>query len=327
MSETQKPQSEAAREAESTAPDDVHLIYKIDGKPDEVDVFELSRVLDSLGTVLKESNRIAYPGNGGEMELKVKPFVPGSFVMDIALRIKESPGVLFFLSRPEVIEQVKGVLEKVGLVKKAYEAGESLIDLLRKLREGKPEKVEQKGGTFEYHAKDGSIIPVDSTIHNLYNSPTVNNFIFNIAAPVERPEVIDVSTYLKNAEELTGVKIGKEDVKAIRAYTEPPSLVAKIEIIDNFTEEMLHPKAGNYGETTGQWTFRIAGSKNQIKAKIRDEKFLSQYTNGSIRFYTADLLRVRLHAKKTVEGTKVRIDNEIIEVLEYRPAHPSQRTS
>src|SRR5260370_69546 len=37
---------------------DVHLIYKIEGKPNEVDVFELGRMLDSIGNVISETNRI-----------------------------------------------------------------------------------------------------------------------------------------------------------------------------------------------------------------------------------------------------------------------------
>ena len=37
---------------------DVHLIYKIQGKANEVDVFELGRVLDSIGNVISETNRL-----------------------------------------------------------------------------------------------------------------------------------------------------------------------------------------------------------------------------------------------------------------------------
>jgi hypothetical protein len=49
----------------------------------------------------------------------------------------------------------------------------------------------------EYRAKDGAVIPVSAPVNNLYNNGTVNNYIFNIAAPAERPDVVGVKTFLK----------------------------------------------------------------------------------------------------------------------------------
>jgi hypothetical protein len=69
--------------------DGVHLIYKIEGSPHEVDIFELSRVLESLGQVLQEGNRVLHPENN--LALKVSPFEPGSFIMEIAMRLHQNP--------------------------------------------------------------------------------------------------------------------------------------------------------------------------------------------------------------------------------------------
>src|ERR1700674_5465438 len=89
--------------------DDLHLIYKIEGRPQEVDIFELSRALESLGKVIQEGNRILYPEN--DLTLKVSPFEPGSFIMDIAMHVQQNPesGGLFALlvTQPELLKQAK----------------------------------------------------------------------------------------------------------------------------------------------------------------------------------------------------------------------------
>jgi hypothetical protein len=168
------------------------------------------------------------------------------------------------------------------------------------------------------------VIPVSAPVHNLYNNGTINYHIYNVAAPVERRDVPAVTTYLKNLEDTTAVQITKEDGSAIKAFVEPP-LSPGPEVIENTSVYVLNPKSGNYGETKGQWTFKIAGTTRTIKAKITDQNFLANYTNGVIRFYAQDRLKARVHEKQTVDGSKVKVQNEIIEVLEYREAHPSER--
>ena len=99
----------------------------------------------------------------------------------------------------------------------------------------------------------------------------------------------------------------------------------KAEVLENISTYALHPKSGNYGEDTGQWVFTIAGTKRTLKAKIADPEFLPRYTDGTIRFYAQDWLKARVHEKQVIDGEKVKVQNEIIEVVEYRPAHPSER--
>jgi hypothetical protein len=90
--------------------DSIDLIYKIEGDRSEVDVFELSRVLDSIGTIAKESYRVAHPDEG-ELKLAIKPFKEGSFIMDIALQLQQNPAILFVLTHPEVRDNLKSTLE------------------------------------------------------------------------------------------------------------------------------------------------------------------------------------------------------------------------
>jgi hypothetical protein len=61
------------------------------------------------------------------------------------------------------------------------------------------------------------------------------------------------------------------------------------------------------------WTFKIAGTSRPLRAKITDKKFLANYTNGVIRFCAQDLLTAKVYEKQTLDGSKVKAQNKIIE--------------
>src|SRR5260370_729880 len=106
MSDTQSPAPEPdvpeGAHAEVPGPavevGEVHLLYEIEGQPNEVPVFELSRTLEALGNVIQEGDQIIN-ADRHELIVKVKPFQQGSFVMDLVLSIQNNPTVLFFLTQ------------------------------------------------------------------------------------------------------------------------------------------------------------------------------------------------------------------------------------
>ncbi len=119
------------------------------------------------------------------------------------------------------------------------------------------------------------------------------------------------------------MKIRKQDAKAVRAYAEPPLEEPKVEVLEDTVTRLLNPHLGNYGQTTGTWSFTIAGTKRTLKAKIIDEEFLTKYSNGPMHFYQGDKLKVRLKERQIIEGSRTKMEYEIVEVLEYQQAHPS----
>src|ERR1035441_1894706 len=114
-----EPPADAAQDTANREPEvgEVHLLYEIEGRPNDVPVFELARTLEGLGNVLLEGDQILNHDRH-ELVVKVKPFQEGSFVMDLVLTVQNNPAVLFFLTHPEAIERIKTVLEYLGLIKK-----------------------------------------------------------------------------------------------------------------------------------------------------------------------------------------------------------------
>lgn len=78
-------------------------------------------------------------------------------------------------------------------------------------------------------------------------------------------------------------------------------------------------------QTKGTWQFYIVGQKGAIKAKISDVAFLLRYSNGEIRFHQDDRLKVKLYERQIIEGSRTRMEYQIIEVLEYIPFVPVQK--
>jgi hypothetical protein len=166
---------------------------------------------------------------------------------------------------------------------------------------------------------------VNSTVHALYNNSVIHNYTINIVAPLERDSVGSISTYLKNERSASEMKLDKEDARAVRAFAEPSEVEVKVEVLEDITTKILNPKSGNYGQTTGTWSFTIAGTKRVIKARIVDQEFLTRYSNGSIRFYQGDRLRVRLIERQIVEGAQARMEYEIEKVIEYSQSRTTPR--
>jgi len=297
---------------------EVHLIYKIEGVPDDIPVFELARTLEALGHVIQESDRVINEEQH-TLLIKVKPFEEGSFLMDLVVSVQNNPAILFFLTQPEAIERIKKVFEYIGLVKKGKEAYATLLDLIGHLKTGKPEKVEPKGpDQFVYTNHNGQELIVNGTVHNLVNNVFVQNFIFSaVAGPLQRPGVEGLSTYFKDEVEESKHFLPKAEAPAIEAYSSPVPEAPRVEVIENTTTEMLNPKAGTYGEPEGVWTFTRAGTKTKIKANIADKKFLMKFQRGAVRFFHNDLLKVKLKHEQTVKNTKVTNKYEIVEVVEY----------
>jgi hypothetical protein len=169
---------------------EVHLIYQIEGKRNDVPVFELSQTLEGIGQIIQEADSVIFDDER-QVNVKVGPFEEGSFVMDLVLSVQNSPAVLFFMSQPEAIERIKQVLEYLGLVKKTKEIFTSLLELIEFLKKGKPAKVEPAGpDVYNYYNQNGAVLPVNLPIHNLINNGTIQQFILPaIAAPLQRETV------------------------------------------------------------------------------------------------------------------------------------------
>jgi len=320
----QGPSGSAAEREEQVG--EVHLIYKIEGQPNEIPLFELARTLQSVGLVIQEANRIVGT-SPHDVVVKVRPFEKGSFFMDLMLSVQNNPAVIFFLTNPEAYKQIKTVLEYIGLIKKGKEAIQTVKDVVDFLKGNKPEKVErQPNGTVTFTGPNGTQLNVPGPVGNLYVNPVItNNYFYAFGGNgMNRDGVEGLITFLKDQEEQTKQFVSKEEVvKTLKSYSEPLPAPPKVESVVNETVQYLNPKEGTYGSAEGV-TFLPAGKKRGgFKARIADENFLSRFHSGQVRFFQNDLLKARVKSEQKLSNGKTSSRHEIVEVLNYDPA-PTQ---
>lgn len=148
--------------------------------------------------MIGDGYHVVHPPQGEEVVVKVKPFKEGSFWMDFILSVQKSPEVLFFIAYPQAIQQVRQVLEYLGLVSKGAEAINTVLDVIKFLKNGHPEKIEQSGpNEIQYVNHDGETMTVNVQVHKLINNGTIqNNYYFALGKPLEHEGVTSIETLI-----------------------------------------------------------------------------------------------------------------------------------
>jgi hypothetical protein len=297
-----------------------HLVYKLDGDIAEIDVFTLAPTLLALGALIQDSNRVLFP-KGQDVGVNVKPFREGSFVVDLTLFSPTHLQQLIEFLTPHSIEQLKVLLECIGLVETGI-AGTTVgaIQVIKWLG-GKPKKVEEiSPGEFRYTARDDRSIGVKGNVHTLLSNCSVTQNIVKIyTSPLaDAPGVEQVRTYIEGHEK-EAVVVKRQEVPAIRDFGSAEEFKDPTEIIKELLHPgvFLNPKRGAFGDDPKDWSFWHGDQI--ITATVRDKDFLARHARGDIRLNESDLLTVDLLERQKLKGTKVQKPTyEIIRVIEYQ---------
>lgn len=303
----------------------VNLIYKLEGEfEDGIDVFALAPVLLSVGQLIQESNKTVNPA-GDEITVNVKPFEEGCFIVDIAL---VPANVLEQIARTLLhtdLSNIKTLLKCIGLIGGGTITGGATLYKLMKVLRGPPKETKTlPDGSVSYTAQHGTQIIVNGPVHNLFQNPVVAEAAArSIVAPLENEKVTDIKTYLKADEEHTAVKFDREDAKALQA-TVGPRLIAQQSAqgsdVKNTNTVYLHPKKVDLEGMVGSWSFRKAGSRQILRARIKDYAFLEQVKSHDVVLDSRDVLRVELVEKQEFKDGEYHLSNEITRVVSYEPA-------
>ena len=278
--------------------------------------FKLAPTLLALGELIQNSNDLVNPG-GRQIGVNVKPFREGSFIVGLNVFPDSNLQQLLSIFDIHRVEQVKKLLEWIGLIAGTPIGALQLIKWLR----GKPKAVEEcDPGEFRYTAADNRSITVNSQVHTLVSNSTITNNINNVfVVPLEQlPSINDVKTFIED-DESTAVTVTREEAPVIREYVNPqPTAANPKEMIKEQLHKgvYLNPKRGSFDGDPKDWSFRRGDEI--VVATIRDRSFLEKCMNGEYRLNHSDLLIVDLLERQKVVGTNVmKPTYEIIAVTEY----------
>lgn len=293
----------------------INLVYKLDGEIQELDVFQLAPTLLALGELIQESNQQVNPG-GRQIGVNVKPFREGSFIVDLTVFPQTHLQQFLDLLGSHPIDQIKTVLEWIGLIAGTPFGAVQLVKWLR----GKPKSVEEVGpGEFRYTAGDDRSITVTAPVHQLISNSNITNNMYKVyAAPIEQQiSITDVKTYIENHQE-SEVVVTKDEVQGFREYVAPSETVQGTEIVKEHTHHgvYLNPKRGAFDGDPKEWSFRRGAEI--VVATIKDKEFLEKCVKGEYRLNHSDLLIVDLLERQRVQGTMVmKPVYEILRVTSY----------
>jgi len=292
----------------------INLVYKLNGDVREVDVFQLAPTLLALGELIQEGNQEVNPG-GRQIGVNVKPFREGSFIVDLTVFPQSHLQQFLDLLSTHPVDQIKTVLEWIGLVAGTPFGAVQLVKWLK----GKPKSVEEVGpGELRYTAVDDRSITVAGPVHKLVSNSSITNNIYRVyGAPIERQESIsDVKTYIEDHGE-SEVVVTRDEVPALKEYLSQGEIQGT-EIVKEHTHSgvYLNPKRGAFDGDPRDWSFRRGGEI--VVATIKDVGFLEKCAKGEYRLNHSDLLIVDLLERQRVEGTTVlKPVYEILRVTNY----------
>ena len=295
----------------------VNFVYKLDGDVKEIDVFKLAPALLALGNLIQESNREINPG-GREIAVNVKPFRPGSFIVDLVIFSQNNLQQLLDLLGSPPAQQVKNLLEWIGLTVGGPSGIVGLVQLLKWLK-GKPKAIEPLGpNQVRYTNVEGTSITIDQHVHQLFSNSSITSNVYNVfAAPMEQQQSItDVKTYIEGVEN-SEVRVDRSEVPVLKEAIHPSLMPSEAgETINEKIHQgvLLNPKRGAFGGDPKDWSF-FRGD-GIITATIRDKDFLAKCESGEYRLNQSDLLTVDLLERQKVKGTQ--LQKSTFEVIRYQ---------
>ncbi len=296
----------------STVSPRVEFVYKVEGRIDELDVFDLAPALLALGHVIQEANRTANP-SGPDLAVSVRPFGQGSFLCEIAVGASASLPVLAAVLGPNPVEKISEVLKLIGFIRGA---ATSAIEAIKQLR-GSPKTATPVAQNMVQLTNGNNTVTVSGTVHNLLINPVFNQYIDKAYKPLDDDRVEDIASFLKGQEPTTGVVIDKRDAAVIREFSSSPKKLGPTgeQVIENTLPEVfLKPRRGPFSGDPTRWSFTMGD--RPITATIRDRRFLADYDRDLFRIHRHDLLKVKLLVRQKVQGTNVTPTYEILEVLD-----------
>lgn len=306
----------------------IELIYKLNGNIDEgIDVFELSPILLSVGTLIKEAHRTLYPDDR-EVAINIRPFEKGSFEIDILMFAKTTLDQFLDFFKTETGKNIKEVLIYVGLI--SGPLGINLPSLIKAISflKGRLKSYEpSESGEVKLTSEENNSIVVPGAVYKLYQNCTIqNNFHPALVRPLELENVNSIDISVKNEEKDTKVSLNKDIVPAIRAYSagQSPS-DEKADVVENKSTIWVNPRRVDLEGGAQRWSFRIGQDK--VTANISDKEFLQKIKDNAIILCHSDRLLVEITQKQSIKGEDIITSNEITRVVKYEKAAEHKQMS
>jgi hypothetical protein len=312
---------------------DLNFILKLEGDGIDafgVDVKDLAPSLLSLGELIQRTHELVNP-NHKKIDVNVRAFQKGSFVVDLAMYTSNIATELYDSFTSIDFETLKQELEWVGIIKDNIEAGKSifgggLLGLILWLKGKKPKTRVQLENTleYEYENEKGEKIKVSSQIAILHDDNQIHDSIQKVIKPLLSENINQISTFLKEQQAGTQITLSQNEA-LILSQSRNTMIDFEKDILEQ--EMYLRPHSGSYKGAKTNRKFYAMGNI-PIEAKILDLNFLNDLEEGFKKLHHNDRLKVRIRQIFDIKEGKTDYFNpkyEIIKILDYVPYLPVQQ--
>ena len=250
---------------------DLNFILKLEGDSIDafgVDVKDLAPSLLSLGELIQRTHELLNP-NHKKIDVNVRAFQKGSFVVDLAMYASNIATELYDSFTNIDFETLKQELEWVGIIKDNIEIiGSGLIGLILWLNGKKPKARTQIENTleYEYENDNGEKIKVSSQVAILHDDSHIHDSIQKVIRPLLSENINRISTFLKEQQVKTQITLGQNEA-LILSQSKNTMIDFEKDILEQ--EMYLRPHSGSYKGAKTNRKFYAMGNI-PIEAKILD---------------------------------------------------------
>lgn len=266
-----------------------------------IDVNDLAPALLALGDLFQEANQLLTKGEA-TISLKVKAdFEKGSFTINLQV-IQSCINRISDIFTGQEATALLNLLKIIG-VTGLY----GLFQFIKKAKGKKPNNAVIIEKTNKVRVEFEGDLPteVQREVWELYNNPRARKATEKVVYPVTREGIDKFALEYKKER---NVEIQKEEAKSFAPIED------ERELSESTREVMLSIVALSFTDRY-VWRFKLS-QDTYFAAYIRDEQFQKRISAGE-NFSAKDLLYVRLKEKQKMVNGQLKVDYEILEVLDH----------
>ena len=270
----------------------------------KMDVKDLAPALISMGELFEKANYILNKKDTS-LKVQIQDLEAGSFGINLEITQKVVSQISSLLSG----DTITSVPALKDLIFAGKESGTGLINLIRKLKGGKPDSIKNlKNGYIEL-VLDGKTVIVQSRLLHLFDDIGIRKSIENIMAPLENKGVSDFKVIEKD----NLVEHVKED--EIQFFKTP---ILEDEKISDYEQESAYSIISLAFREDNKW--RLYDGSSTISVKVLDKDFLKKVEANYISFTKGDILICRVKTIQWHTTTGLKTEYELLEVINHKKA-------